>query len=724
MCSFGIQENKMNQRAASRFFIYIMMSLVLTACGGGGGGGGPLVGGGTVDPATPTITLTLFDENGNIIAEVNGNTVAVIQALVKNADGRAVSGIKVTFSSTKGVFDPEDGTALTDASGIATIKLTGGTSAGVGTITASATVEGESAEAGSVNFETDGKFVDEEVSLFDLALVLSNKSINLTNPGTATVTVTDNAGDPAVNQVIKFTATRGNLSPNDGAVLTDANGVAVVTLSSDGTSGAGILAASLISGDLTFNSTNISFILVNSATLTLDLKDQQTGESVTNIKANQVVDVIAKLSDGDGMPVVGQPIDFTSGNGTLSVSSTLTLEDGTATVQLTAGNEAGADKVTAETTIGANVINNTVYFETDGPQGANIQLLLEPSTLTSNSPGTATITVTDSDDEIIEGAIVEFSTTLGVLDPSSGSVNTDDAGRAQVLLSAANNETGKGTLSAIVTIDGQQFSAVPVDFIIANLVMGMTLSDTTISGNELFMATANLTDVDGSPLANIAVDFTTTIGVFDSSTSNSAVTDGFGNAQVALRGGATVGEGEVTAKSTVNGVSVESKATFQNTSNQPTIAVSLSADEIAQGSTATVTARVLDFDGITPMPGQLVTFGLGENPLGTLDRTTAITGPTGDASVALTAGPGVGVGLVTASTIINEDIELSDSELYKNGVAAVLPLIEISLRSPVEPLWMVITARSPMRQVLQLYCCVVMVWRVKVLLLQKPSPAE
>lgn len=152
----------------ARYAAIGLLSASLAACGGGGGsagttGGGSTGGttgggtGGTVTTpvATPTVTLAFTDSAGAATSALSAATPLVAKATVKDKDGKAVAGALVSFATdnTLAVFSPSVGTALTDASGVASVTMRPANLAagGAAKVTATADVAGAST-VGSSNF--------------------------------------------------------------------------------------------------------------------------------------------------------------------------------------------------------------------------------------------------------------------------------------------------------------------------------------------------------------------------------------------------------------------------------------------------------------------------------------------------------------------------------------------------------------------------------------------
>ena len=126
----------------------LLLAATLSACGGGGGSPGTTGGTGTgttpvtpVTPATPTVGVSFA--NGN---SLSGATPLTVRALVLDANKQPLPNALVTFTTDAalGAFTPGAGTALTDATGTATMTLRAASLAasGAGRVTATTSVAG------------------------------------------------------------------------------------------------------------------------------------------------------------------------------------------------------------------------------------------------------------------------------------------------------------------------------------------------------------------------------------------------------------------------------------------------------------------------------------------------------------------------------------------------------------------------------------------------------
>ena len=575
---------------------------------------------------------------------VSDTSPATLTATVTN-NGVAVAGEVVNFGSTLGALSPLSGTALTDASGIATITLTAGETAGAGV--ASAMLD-NSAKA-TVGFETAGDATD--ATLRNISVSMDQSSITEATPATVIATVTDGNGAVVAGEVVEFTSSIGVLNPVSGTALTNAAGEATITLTAGDVAGAGLLQASLTSGE--FNS--IGFETAGDAT-DATLRNISLSLDESSITEATPATVTAIITDGNGAVVAGEVVEFSSSIGVLNpVSGTaLTNAAGEATITLTAGDVAGAGLLQASLTSGEL---NSIGFETAGDASAVaskvVTLSAISSPITDATPAVVTVTVSD-DNGPLAGQIVEFSSSLGVVNPASGTALTDALGKATITLTAGNVE-GAGLLSASLSsgeFDSIGFETAGDAPLISGNLVTLSISSASVFDAAPATLTATVTNA-GAPVAGEVVNFGSTLGAL-SPLSGTALTDASGIATITLTAGETAGAGVASAtldngaKAAV-GFETAGDATDATLRN---ISVSLDESSITEVTPATVTATVTDGNGAV-VAGEVVEF---TSSIGVLNPVsgTALTNAAGEATITLTAGDVAGAGLLQASLTSGE----------------------------------------------------------------------
>ena len=285
---------KVSSPAKNLYLIATFIAIsVLSACGGSSGGfidnGAGTGGGGT--PTTETISISIT------AGEITPANPATVSAVVSGN----TAGIVVTFtlSNSAGLLDPISGTALTDATGLATISLTAGDAAGAGQVTATI----DSGASASVGFSTAGSGASDFINL-SLALLDpdGNPTSNVSgaSPGTLEATLT-NGGLATAGVLVTFTlnSSVGQLSPSSGTALTNDGGVASIVLQSGPTEGAGTVTAT-VEGNI---SQSIDFSVSISATNVAMTTPIITPASIGANGTATVVVTITETTDGVTSPL-------------------------------------------------------------------------------------------------------------------------------------------------------------------------------------------------------------------------------------------------------------------------------------------------------------------------------------------------------------------------------------------------------------------------------------
>jgi protocatechuate 3,4-dioxygenase beta subunit len=441
-------------------------------------------------------------------------------------------------------------------------------------------------------------------------------------------------------------------------------------------------------------------------TLTVSILDG-AGVATSNVTGNTPVTIRAVLLDGAGDPVANTVVNFSSTVGQLTpaTGNVLTGSDGVATISL------GAGTIQDAGTASASAVVDGVTIQATDPQGIQSDgastgvgsvaltvgfVFTTPDSsvnVTRSNPATATVTVTDTGGSGVQGAIVNFSTTAGVLNPVSGAVSTSAAGVATVTLTAGTT-AGSGALSAQITSGAETISADTINFITAGDAFAtLTLSvpnGTTTTATAIaapVTVTATVIDAEGNPVEGAIVQFfkDNTGGSADSGVLSSLIdiTNASGIATTNLLPGTVVGPGSITATTTVVGVAVASLAnntiTFQSSGDGPFDGVGTSnlnisialldgagtafVGSIDANSPGVLQATVVDATG-TPLANTVIEFATDRADVFPISG-LALTNAAGIATVALNAGSNPGAGTATATLIIDGGRFNSDSLTFQ-----------------------------------------------------------
>jgi adhesin/invasin len=355
--------------------------------------------------------IELYSESPVLLAD--GISTTNITAVLKDSTGSPMSEMTVHFTTTLGALNSQ--IELTDNQGLATTVLTSTQEQGVATITASAGIE----KSIDVLFHMD---VPAVIELSAGNPVLLADGISTT---TITAIVKDSLGNRMDNESVRFSTTNGMLS--EELVATN-NGLAESILTSSNTPGVAlIIATSFISDsvEVEFN-INVPTTIDMSASPTIILADGQSTSVITAIPKDQ-----------DGRPMPGLTVLFTTTLGTLSETFVLTDQDGIATTNLISGTTEGTALITATSSTEGSIGVQLIAYNP-----AYIDLTTEETSILGDGISKVNITakVMDSANNILPGAIVNFSTTDGSLSKTSVRANQD--GHALVTLTSAGSLWG------------------------------------------------------------------------------------------------------------------------------------------------------------------------------------------------------------------------------------------------------------------------------------------
>ena len=484
--------------------------LSLTACGGGGGNAGtpsgstavPTGSGIAVAAKAPVLTLAMVDASGTSTNSISSSGFTLLKATLNDPSGNPLANQVVSVSGdTSKVIFPEGETALTNASGVATVKLARKdlVSTGAGSLTAT-----YSYKVGSIDKYPDGSLlpsVDSVVARY-IGYQLSATNITLSNMdagastlaayGTRQVSVQANIDGVVSSKTpvqVSFSATCGQVSPSTAS--TNSSGLALVTytatdvtgtaLSTQGCSGktVEISATTVGSGVLTKSlsilaapATNLSFVSVTPTRIFL-----ANSGGVTQAVAE------FKLVNAREEPLLGQNVQLTlktlNGGvpkasfgtvGNISAITVTTNSDGKVSVPVFSGT------VPTSVIVNAALVSNPLV-QTDSavlsiasgrPAQGQVSLSLDKFAIRGFDfdGGEASVTMSLADRQgnpVPDGTAVNFVTEGGVMIPpvcTTGSVPGNS--QCTVKIRTQNPRPTNGLVSILAYTSGEE------DFVDAN----------------------------------------------------------------------------------------------------------------------------------------------------------------------------------------------------------------------------------------------------------------
>jgi 5-hydroxyisourate hydrolase-like protein (transthyretin family) len=296
-----------------------------------------------VSGSAPTLSIQL---STNTISTSGGG--AVVQATVRDATGAVIPNSVLAFSAANGNVKFSATSAMTATNGVATVTVT--------PVSAGLNAADQIIATGSVGTQSIRGVVAVQLIADQprLAVSLSNSAVSLESPSTVSATLLQTDGSPASGVLVNFAAANSLVSFDRTSAMTNADGVATVTVSpaTSTSNGADEIKAAATVGGVALTKTSIlqvnSQFLAAAPRLDLAISPQGTITSASSATAT------ATLKTAAGQGISGQVVAFSVVRdlGKVSVATALTDANGVASVLLTpkSSTVAGADevKVTAQ----------------------------------------------------------------------------------------------------------------------------------------------------------------------------------------------------------------------------------------------------------------------------------------------------------------------------------------------------------------------------------------
>ncbi len=299
------------------------------------------------DPPVMEATSIQLVSGGNQTSDSESTLTSPVEVLVKDQEGNAFQGSKVSFAVIEGSLSV--GTATTDASGKARTKWTLGTTAGTQTLTVTAyTGNGTTVLSGSpISVKATANEIIEATSIELVSGKDQSGDVEsiLTEP--IKLLVKDQDGNPFPGATVNFEVSEGVVS--SASEITDASGNASTTWTLGSTAGKQSLTITTYKADgttalagspLSVNAT--ANAILEATSIELVSGGSQTGNIGTALP-NPLV-FIAK--DQDGNSFQGVTVNFAVGEGSVSSASETSDANGNVSVTWTLGSTEGTQTLT------------------------------------------------------------------------------------------------------------------------------------------------------------------------------------------------------------------------------------------------------------------------------------------------------------------------------------------------------------------------------------------
>ncbi|MBS0850166.1 Ig-like domain-containing protein, partial [Citrobacter sp. JGM124] len=471
------------------------------------------------------------------------------------------------------------------------------------------TVMARVGDTASVNADRQVSFIANIATAHVVSVELQGTDVSKIADGTSsftyTVTVKDSNDNLVPGVTVTATADKSGLPAIPNGV-TNASGEATITLTSTNIAVADITVRAQVDDTQQVDANETVSFIANSATAKVGTVELDDNVQIKVANGTNTFNYTAQLIDNNGNPVkqAGLTVKWTQDQGSAVTlpSSSVTNAAGQATITLTSTTTAVSNiQVSAQYLATPSVNAKAVNFTADSSL-AKVSDVSLVGTITSqiadgNNFFTYTVTVTDTNNNPVEGAIVAPMVNQSDL---SVTVNgtTDANGQAIITLTSSTKAVDNIIVSAQVGNTPSVNAKEVVSFIANNAtakVKIVTLTDTEVNkvanGINAFNYTAQVVDANDNPVkqAGITVSWSQDKGssvVLPSS----SVTDATGLATITLTS-TNVAVADITVSARVGdttSVSADEKVSFiANIATAHVVSVALQGTDVSKIANAT-----------------------------------------------------------------------------------------------------------------------------------------
>ncbi|MBU1311365.1 MAG: Ig-like domain-containing protein [Gammaproteobacteria bacterium] len=470
-------------------------------------------------------------------------------------------------------------------------------------------------------------------------------ALSQASPLTITATLTATNSGNVANQVIELSLSNESLasfSSTAATALTNASGVATLTLLVGEQSGAGQLTASYgtVSATAGFNSAGDGGgqvdVTVGSVSLIADTLLLGSG-------AGAKVELSALVRDSNNVVLAGIPVVFSSDSGELVQIDAETGNNGVAKASLSTQ----TNKNVRDITVTARVQQQSSML-TVSVVGTTLELAA-PTSVVLGDTATIDVFLIDSNDTGIQGVEVEVSSALGNTISDTTPQTVGSAGKASFTYTAVNSGADVITVTAL-GVSGTANVSISAD--------AFAFMQAATEGDQVLEVNLNTPQqlgvewlVNNTPNIGEVVTFNTTRGeIADTAAGLSGgvtaqgTTDADGKAFTVVRS-QFAGLSTVAATGGVGANAVSAKKVIEFVAVSPSkIEVQTFPAQVGPGETSAVRAIVRDAKN-NPVKNQTVVFSLDNSAGGVISTGIAVTNSQGVASTVFTADTTTGGGV-------------------------------------------------------------------------------
>jgi len=419
------------------------------------------------------ISLQLVDAStGTTTNTITTGSPGELRITVTDSTGSPISNLFLEATSTKGILNPADGTAITNSSGIATIGLLAGSDGGAGTVTA--TIGSDSAELGFQIGTVDirmGAFINGTFVENEMLLSIAS-GVQLAPGSTATITVSlvdssDNLYTTPVDISFYSDCSNAGLAELDGTVTT-INGSATATYRAKGCVGTDTITATAVTSGNSLVATgtiDVAAAAVGSIGFVSATPENIALSGTGGAGRSETSSVVFKVTDENGNPASSVDVDFslTTAIGGIELEVTNAISDSNGLVQtvLNSGNVPTHVRVNATVTGSSPLIttvSDQLVISTGLPDQNSFSIsaeVLNPEAW--NYDGVEVeITIRTADhfnNPVPNGTTIYFTTEGGSIDPFC---QTTDGGCSVTWRSQAPRPSSDGRITILATSIGEE----------------------------------------------------------------------------------------------------------------------------------------------------------------------------------------------------------------------------------------------------------------------------